>query len=280
MIAKNKDVEIYYEVLGDKAPALILIEGIGYSSWSWFKQKEELPGSVKLVIFDNRGVGKSSSPAGAYSMKDFVEDMQSVIEDSGIKEKLYVLGVSMGGMIAQEYYFAHKDKVKGLILSNTSFGKGSVLPSPEVMKILSSGASGQFTYEGLYQRMSGTFSESFSKDNPKAYDDVVRRRLSNGDDAKGYTGQLYAVAGFDSHDRLKEIEVSTLVITGDKDIVVPQENASVLHKEIAQSKLVVFKNAGHALCIERYSDFDRTVLNFIKVVESGRFERVEAPESV
>jgi pimeloyl-ACP methyl ester carboxylesterase len=280
MIAKNKEVEIYYEVLGDKAPALVLIEGIGYSSWSWFKQKEELPESVRLVIFDNRGVGKSSSPPGAYSMKDFVDDMQCVIEDSGIKDKIYYLGVSMGGMIAQEYYFAHKEKVKGLILANTSFGKGSVLPSPEVLKILSSGASGQFTYEGLYQRMRGTFSENFSKDNPKAYDEIVRRRLSNGDDAKGYMGQLYAVSGFDAHDRLKEIVVPTLVITGDKDIVVPAENASELHKNIPQSKLLVFKNAGHALCIERYSDFDKTVLNFIGDVEFGRFERIEAPEYV
>ena len=127
-------MELWYEVLGTKTPPILLIEGIGYSSWMWLRQRQELPRLRQFVIFDNRGVGRSSSPAGAYTMKDFADDIQAIVEQAGI-DTLYVLGVSMGGMIAQEFYFAHRDKVRGLILSNTNHGKGSVLPSQEVLKI-------------------------------------------------------------------------------------------------------------------------------------------------
>ena len=245
----------------------------------WYRQIEELPKQLKLVVFDNRGVGRSSSPPGAYSMNDFVEDIQSIVRDAGL-QNLYVLGVSMGGMIAQEYYLTHKENVKGLILSNTNYGKGSVLPSAQVLKTLSEGASAAFTFEGISERMKGAFSERFTKEERDEFDQLVRKRLAIGDDAKGYMGQLYAVVAFDSYKRLGEISAPTLVITGEKDIVVPPENAFELHKMIPNSRLVVFKGAGHALCIERFRDFDQRVLSFIEEVESGRFHRIDDPETL
>jgi len=277
MIARNGNVEIYYDVLGSGGATLLLIEGIGYSRWMWDRQIEELPRQLKLVVFDNRGVGRSSSPPGAYSMNDFAEDIQSIIREAGL-QNFYVLGVSMGGMIAQEYYYAHKGNVKGLVLSNTNYGKGSVLPSAEVLKVLSGSASAGFTFEGIAERMKGAFSERFTRESKNEFDQLIRRRLAIGDDAKGYMGQLYAAAAFDSHERLGEISVPTLVITGDRDIVVPPENSFELHKMIPNSRLVVLKDAGHALCIERFRDFNRRVLSFIEEVESGRSHRIEDPE--
>ena len=279
MIAKNGNVEVYYEVLGMKTPPILLIEGIGYSSWMWFRQKEDLAPKRQMVIFDNRGVGKTSSPPGAYSMKDFVEDIEAVVNAAGI-EKMYVLGVSMGGMIAQEYYFSHREKVCGLILSNTNFGKGSVLPSQEVLKILSSSASGQFNYEGLVNRMKPAASKKFSEGRREEFDELVNRRLAIGDDAKGYMGQLMAVASFDSHERLSDIQVPTLIITSEEDIVVPPENAAELHRRVPNSRLLFFGGAGHLLCVERYADYDRQLLAFVDEVEAGRFSRTEPQQFV
>jgi len=274
VIAKNGNVDVWYEVLGTKTPPILLIEGIGYSSWMWLRQRKDLASRRQIVIFDNRGVGKSSSPPGAYAMKDFVDDIQAVVEQAGIGE-LYVLGVSMGGMIAQEYYFAHKEKVRGLILSNTNYGKGSVLPSQEVLKILSTSSSGQFNYEGLVERMKPAASKRFFEEKRAEFEELVRVRLATGDDAKGYMGQLYATAGFGSLERLAEIDVPTLIVTSEDDIVVPPANAEELHRRIPKSRLLVFKEAGHILCIERYSDFDREILAFVDEVDSGRFKRSE-----
>jgi len=279
LIVKNGNVEIYYDVLGTKTPPILLVEGIGYSSWMWFRQKLDMAPRRQIVTFDNRGVGRSSSPPGAYAMKDFVDDIQAIVDDAGI-DNMYVLGVSMGGMIAQEYYFSHRDRVCGLVLSNTNFGKGSVLPSQEVLKILSTSASGQFDYEGLVNRMKPAASKLFSEGKKEEFDEVVKTRLAIGDDAKGYMGQLYAVAGFDSHERLPTIQVPTLVITSDEDIVVPPENAAELHRSIPKSRLLVFRGAGHLLCLERYSDYDRQVLAFVDEVESGTFKRTEPQQFV
>jgi pimeloyl-ACP methyl ester carboxylesterase len=278
-IARNGSVEVYYEIFGSGRATLLLIEGVGYSSWMWDRQIEELPQQLKLVVFDNRGVGKSSSPPAPYSPNDFVEDTQSVVRNAGL-QNFYMLGLSMGGNIAQEYYFQHRENVKGLILSNTNYGKGSALPSAQVLKILSEGASYGLTFEGISERMKWAFSERFFKEEKNEYDQIVRRRLALGDDAKGYMGQAYAAAAFDSHERLGEIRVPTLVITSDKDIVVPPENAFELHRMIQNSRLVVFKGAGHAVCIERFRDFNRRVVSFIDEVESGRFHRVDDPETL
>jgi len=279
MIAKNGDVELWYEVLGTRTPPILLIEGIGYSSWMWLRQRQDLPSKRQIVIFDNRGVGKSSSPAGAYSMKDFVEDIQAIVDQARI-DTMFVLGVSMGGMIAQEYYFAHRERVRGLILSNTNYGKGSVLPSQEVLKILSTSSSSQFNYEGLVERMKPAASKRFFEENRDEFEELVRTRLATGDDAKGYMGQLYATAGFGSVDRLAEMDVPTLVITSDGDMVVPPANAEELHRRIPRSKLLLFKGAGHLLCVERHSDFDEQLLAFVDEVESGKFERRDQPELV
>jgi 3-oxoadipate enol-lactonase len=245
----------------------------------WYGQRRDLPPRRQIVLFDNRGVGKSSSPPGAYSMHDFVEDIEKVVQDAGIG-RLYVFGVSMGGMIAQEYYFAHSERVCGLILSNTNYGKGSTLPSQEVLKILATSSSGQFNYEGLVDRMKPAVSAGFFKDKKDEFDDIVRMRLAVGDDAKGYMGQLYAVASFDSHERLSGIDVPTLIMTSEGDIVVPPENATELHRCIPRSRLLVFKRAGHLLCVERSEDYDRKLLEFVDDVESGKFARTEAPEFV
>ena len=276
MIAKNGSIEIFYEVLGTREPPVLLIEGIGYSSWMWAKQVLDLPRKRQMVVFDNRGVGRSSSPAGAYSMKDMAEDVQAVVEAAKI-EKCYVLGVSMGGMIAQEYYFSHRDRVAGLVLSNTNYGAGSTLPSKEVLAILSSTASTAFNFEGLTQRMRPALSKRFVERHASNFEDLVNLRLNVGDDAKGYMGQLYAVAGFASHERLSDIHVPTLVITAEEDAIVPPANSYELHARIPSSRLLVFKDAGHLLCVERSDDFDREVMRFVDEAEAGSFSRAEDP---
>lgn len=279
MIAKSGDAEIWYDVLGSRRPSILAIEGIGYSSWMWTKQVQDLPRTRQFVIFDNRGVGRSSSPQGPYSMKQLADDVQAVA-DAARLERFYILGVSMGGMVAQEYYFSHPERVAGLILSNTNYGKGSTLPGQEVLRILSSTASSAFNFEGLGERMRPAVSKRFIAERREEFDEVVRTRLAIGDDAKGYLGQLYAVAGFDSHGRLPGIRVPTLLTTAEEDLVVPPENSYEMHRRVPASRLVVLRDAGHLSLIERSDAFDRQLLRFIDEVESGTFQRAESPELV
>ncbi|GGP19049.1 hypothetical protein GCM10007981_01160 [Thermocladium modestius] len=116
---------IYYEVDGEGEP-LVLIEGLGYSRWMWAMQRP-LAKSAMLVIFDNRGVGLSSRPRGPYSMNDFVNDLEDLMNALSIVEA-FLWGVSMGGMIAMAFARRNPDKVRGLILGETNFGIRSVPP--------------------------------------------------------------------------------------------------------------------------------------------------------
>ena len=123
-------------------------------------------------------------------------------------------------------------------------------------------------------------SKRFFEEKRDEFEELVKARLATGDDAKGYMGQLYATAGFGSLDHLAEIDVPTLIITADEDIVVPPANADELHRRIPRSKLLVFRGSGHLLCVERHSDFDQHLLAFVDEVESGKFEPSDQAEFV
>jgi pimeloyl-ACP methyl ester carboxylesterase len=79
---------------------------------------------------------------------------------------------------------------------------------------------------------------------------------------------------------LLEIDIPTLIITAEKDIVVPSANSFEMHKTIQKSKLVLFKDAGHAVCIERYSDFDQKIVSFVSDVKSSKFDPLKARETL
>ncbi len=93
-------INIYYEVHGSGEP-LLLIEGLGYSSWMWYKQVPVLSKSHKVIIFDNRGAGNTDKPDSEYTVELMAEDAAGLLSELGV-ESAHVLGVSLGGYIAQE----------------------------------------------------------------------------------------------------------------------------------------------------------------------------------
>ena len=119
-------VKLYYEIHGTGEP-LLLIEGLGYASWSWFRQIEVLSDSYGVVCFDNRGVGKSDKPDIPYSIELMADDVARLLESLSI-EKAHILGVSMGGYIAQKLAINYPQKVKSLVLGCTSFGGSQSIP--------------------------------------------------------------------------------------------------------------------------------------------------------
>lgn len=98
---KVNDIDMYYEIHGEGEP-LVLIEGLGYSTWMWCKQVEELSKKFKVIIFDNRGVGETDKPDMEYSIEMFADDLADLLSKLEIK-KAHILGVSMGGFVAQEF---------------------------------------------------------------------------------------------------------------------------------------------------------------------------------
>ena len=106
----DEDVEINYQVTGEGEP-LVLINGLGSKMNKWqvefFKQKK-----IKVICFDNRGVGKSSRPNYLYTMEMYVNDTKNLLDHLGINQKIHLCGISMGGMIAQQFVLKYPELVK------------------------------------------------------------------------------------------------------------------------------------------------------------------------
>jgi pimeloyl-ACP methyl ester carboxylesterase len=128
---------IYYEVSGSGSP-LLFISGLSGGSWSWYQQRPFFEAFYTVIVFDNRGAGKSWMPPGPYTMDQMAEDALALLDHLEIN-KTHVAGISMGGMIAQQLAATHPDRVSALVLGCTHCGKSRrIAPAREVLDRLSS----------------------------------------------------------------------------------------------------------------------------------------------
>src|SRR3712207_5539058 len=116
--ARSDDVRIYYDDHGGDGPALLLVPGIPAISSDWFPFAERLAERFRVVVYDNRGSGRSDAPLGPYTVPQLARDAVAVLDALGI-ERAHVFGVSLGGMIAQELALGFPGRVERLVLGGT-----------------------------------------------------------------------------------------------------------------------------------------------------------------
>ncbi len=272
------DARIYYEVRGS-GPPLALVEGLGYAMWMWILQIEDLSRDHKVIVFDNRGVGKSDKPQYLYTMDLFAEDLKAVLDSTGT-DSAHVLGVSMGGMIAQQFALKYPQRVRSLILVATHHGGRDIDPPPEetVRAMFGPPPPHIKNERDLYRyRMSYAFSKEWIESNRDLLERLIEHRIREPQPYEAYINQAMAVAGFDASASISRIECPVLIINGENDRVVPVSNAFKLHSKIKGSSLVIFRGAGHVVNIERSAVFNSIVRSFIASVESGSYRPVENP---
>lgn len=260
-IAAN-GIVFYYEIHGS-GPALVLLEGLGYASWMWNRQVEELAKHFTVVIFDNRGVGYSDKPEMEYSIKLFAEDTAEVMRALHI-EKAHILGVSMGGFIAQEFAILYPEMVDGLILCSTSFGGPNSVPIPqETLDIMMQGGSKDGSIEKARYAVSTALNLETIAEHPDIIDFIIEQQRENPQPKHAYQRQLYAGASFNSEARVHTIWAKTLILAGRGDRVVPCENARLLHEKIPNSKEIIIEGTGHLFLMEKPDVTNRLIINFL-----------------
>src|SRR5271167_4763186 len=119
-LIENQGTKIYWDERGQGAPVL-LIMGLGYTSVMWYRTRPALAQRFRTIAFDNRGVGLSDVPPGPYSIAAMASDAAAVLDAAGVA-RAHVFGVSMGGMIAQEFALQYPARTRSLILGCTSPG--------------------------------------------------------------------------------------------------------------------------------------------------------------
>jgi 3-oxoadipate enol-lactonase len=238
--AWNKRTRIYWEEEGQGDP-LLMIMGLGFSMAMWRNLRPVLAQHFHIILLDNRGVGRSDVPLLPFSMATMARDAACVMDAAGFRSA-HVLGMSMGGMIAQELALNFPDRVRKLVLACTNCGRSkSVHPDPKVLRVLA-----PRPFESRAARLEKLIPYIYDSHTPRERIDadlaVVRKNMPP---LRGYLEQAAAIAAWDSYYRLPGIKNPTLVIHGVTDRLVPAANARILANRIPCAKLVLLPDASH-----------------------------------
>ena len=262
--AKVGDVNIYYESQGEGEPVL-LIQGYGAYSGHWASQIPSFSQEYRVISFDNRGTGRSDKPRMPYTMKMMADDAKGVLDAVGVSSA-HVFGVSMGGMIAQEFALNYPDKVRSLILGCTFCGGARAIPpTPEALAFLTSPEMAKLSVEERARvAVPWLWTQEFIDKNPEAVEMYVAITSKYPTPPHGFACQAQAIAFHDTYERLSQIKAPTLVIVGDADRIIPAENSRILASRIPNAELVILENAGHDFFVEAAAECNRAILDFLR----------------
>jgi pimeloyl-ACP methyl ester carboxylesterase len=233
--------------------------GLGYTLEMWHRTAPVLAHHYRTILFDNRGVGRSDVPSGAYAIPAMAADAAAVLDSAGV-DRAHVFGISMGGMIAQEFALQYPKRVRSLVLGCTSHGgPEAVLADAEVLTTLA--ARGMMSpEEGVRTMISFIYDRGTPMERIEE-DLVIRRRTFP--TIQGYFGQLQGIFAYESRTRLSQLSVPTLVVHGESDRLVPPENGRRLARLIRGARLEMLAGASHIFPTDQPEKSHNTILSFL-----------------
>lgn len=253
----TEKTSIDYDVRGE-GPELVLINGLGFGRWGWFKQVPALSRHFRTITFDVRGERELEGGVG-----ELAADVVALLDHLGVR-KAHVFGTSLGGFVAQHLALARPDLVDRLVLVCTSYGRGG----PESMSpwVLSDmiGLPSLSVERTVRRGLETATSSVYRAERPEEFERVVGWRLADSPSLSTYYQQMRAGASFDASREVGRITSPTLVIHGADDRYVPVANAVALAEAIPGARLRVLDGAGHLVFIERSADVNREVVTFLK----------------
>jgi len=237
---------IYYETAGQGFP-LVLLHGIGSNSRSWRRQLAGLSSDFNVIAWDAPGYGRSSDPLGKPSMRYYADCLRGLLDELRLS-RVFLLGHSMGGAVAQEFCRAHSSVVRKLILADTS-KQGSKGKLEERLQMIRTMSAAQLAKERGPKLLSPSAPESLVREVVSIMSEVRR---------PGYEFAATALAESDTRDVLRDLRVPTLLIWGADDEITP------LWDEVpAGARLEVIPNSGHLCYAEQPEKFNDIVRDFL-----------------
>jgi 3-oxoadipate enol-lactonase len=258
---------LYYEIHGEGEP-LLCIHGLAVNTLGWALQVNDFSARHQTVIFDNRDVGQSSMVDGPYELSDMAADALALADGLGL-DSFHVLGISMGGAIAQELALAAQERVRTLTLAVT-FSRGGVW-GRKLGEVWGARRLKLTREEHIDELMLLTLSQDYFE-NPEAVAYLRQMMLADPhpQPPEAFVRQLQASSRNDTRDRLPSLGVPTHVIGAAHDILVPVWESEELAELIPDAAFTVLERAPHGVNLERAEEFNRVVLDFIA-------ERTAAP---
>ena len=264
---KLSDCTIYYESHGEGQP-LLMIRGLGSNADHWYAQVPELAKHYRVITFDNRGIGRSVDAGEPFTVPDMAADAVGLMDHLGI-ERAHVLGLSMGGMIAQELVLGHPQRVKGLILVVTHCGgEHQVKAADEVMAMIQ-----RLAVDDSIEARTEAAAAFFAPETLSGRADVLQQYAEVSMKHPAGTAilqrQMGALQDHDTYERLPRIAAPTLVLTGAGDVLIPPDNSKILADRIPGAECLVVEGGGHQILIEQPGACNRAILAFLQKVDGA-----------
>ncbi|QTA85628.1 alpha/beta fold hydrolase [Desulfonema magnum] len=261
----TKDIDLYYELYGEGAP-LMLVAGLASDSQSWQPIVKELSRYYRLIIPDNRGVGRTMPQNVETSIRHITDDCIALIRYMGLSS-VNLLGHSMGGFVALDCAIRYPEHVSKLILAGTSAccsERNNALLS-DWSSYMESGMNPELWFRNIFYWI---FSRRFFEDK-EALDNALRFAIEYPypQTEIGFKNQVNAIKAFDCRDALHTITSETMVICGKEDqLIPPEESTEVLHA-IPGAIFSFVEHAGHSIDMEKPMEFINIVRDFLSCRE-------------
>ncbi len=259
MKIKVNGINLNYEISGrDDAPVVMLSHSLASSLVMWQPQLGALESEFKVLRFDTRGHGDSDAPEGKYTLELLVQDAVALLDALEI-DGVHFVGLSMGGMIGQNFALDHGSRLKSLALCDTTAfipAESQPIWDQRIATVREKGMQSQ-----VEETLERWFTAPYLEQNPPMVD-VIRRQIS-ATPVAGYVGCCEAIRRLDNLERLSGIAVPTLILVGEEDVGTPVAVSRAMQKRIPGSKLVVLPEARHLSNIEQEGGFNRTLLDFL-----------------
>jgi 3-oxoadipate enol-lactonase len=254
------DVRLQYELEGDGEETIVLVNGLGDDLETWSLQVPDLlAAGYRVLRFDNRGVGQSSKPAGPYTTRMMADDTKHLVDSLGITD-FHLVGVSMGGMIAQEYAINHGSDLRSVI-----FGCTYAAPGPfcsrmfEMWEQLAPVMGVSFVMRDVTL---WAFTVPFFTDRPDEAAEFDTAMKYVDQPVPAYLAQLAAIQTHDTRAALSGLAVPSLVLAGEEDILIPVSLSRELHDLVPGASWAT-TIGGHACLWEHPQEFNKAVIDFV-----------------
>lgn len=251
---------IYYEITGKGEP-LVLIAGLASDVQSWLTVKKKLAARFQLILFDNRGVGRTSYAPQSISIDQMTEDLVILLDHLQLKS-VRILGHSMGGMIAMNFCLSHPERVNQCILAATTakVNARNKIQFRDWSTYLQDQMDMELWYKNLFYWL---YSDEFFEKTALVTAYLVgalsyRYPIVH----ESFSEQVEAAINFDFTPHVSEIKVPVLVLLAEKDRLFTLDESWKSLKMIPNATLRVVANAGHSLHIEQAQTFVKEVFTF------------------
>ena len=257
--AKVNGIKIYYETYGEGYP-LLLIGGLGSQIQSWAAQVPIYSKYFHVIVFDNRGSGKSDKPDFPYTTELMADDASMLLDTLGI-ESAHIAGKSMGGMIGQWLAIKYPQKVKKLVLGCTSASRDDV--GNEILGMGREIATKIGMKAVWLAAIFWGYTREYIEKNLSSIKQTLEAIPEDPEALTGYIRQSFACQGHNIRDLVGRIKAPTLVMIGENDLSVSPKRSREIAELIPGAELKVFKGVKHGFWRERQEDVDKGVLDFL-----------------